>query len=283
MQRQIMGRYHHTSLAQIQIFGSHFYRKNDSIHSNIRFLFQQTSPSRGCTGGPEDIKNEAVNHFQKFLQTETGSFAFLLISELQTLLRIQCSSTDAALLVAPITQTEITYALKTLPNGKISGPDGYTKEFCIAAWPILDKDLSLRVSLSSNSDYFLLVSTPPFLLWSLRNFLLRLWKIIGWLSAATLSTNLSQRYSPTDSKCYSQLSLNIIRVLLWRAGCYQRMCSWLQRLSTAITSLMSQTCAQLNWIYPKLLIQWSGVSSLQFYQLWDFLVNLFDGFISAYL
>lgn len=83
-----------------------------------------------------DIKKEAVQHFQRFFQGQQGPE---VDSEdmLEDLLTYRCPSSSAAGLVAPVTVEEIISALKALPNDKVSGPDGFTKEFYVAAWPVI--------------------------------------------------------------------------------------------------------------------------------------------------
>lgn len=46
----------------------------------------------------------------------------------------------ASSLVAPVSDEEIKSALLALPNDKVSGSDGFTKEFYIAAWPVNDTE-----------------------------------------------------------------------------------------------------------------------------------------------
>lgn len=85
----------------------------------------------------QDIKTVAVLHFQRFLQQHQEVNEEILVAALQNLLTFRCTSDLAASLVAHVTLTEIVTALHSLPNDKVSGPDGYTKEFFIAAWPIV--------------------------------------------------------------------------------------------------------------------------------------------------
>ena len=54
-----------------------------------------------------------------------------------------------------MTPSEILQSLKPLPNGKAPGPDGYTKEFFIAAWPVVGKDFVTAI------QYFLLFGFLP--------------------------------------------------------------------------------------------------------------------------
>ena len=91
-----------------------------------------------------DIKKEAVQHFQKFLQGQQGQE---VDSEdmLEDLLTYRCPPTSAAGLVAPVTVEEILSALNALPNDKVSGPDGFTKEFYVAAWSVIGGDFITAV------------------------------------------------------------------------------------------------------------------------------------------
>lgn len=92
-----------------------------------------------------DIKREAVSHFQTFLQSHDTATEDVSVASLQSLLTYRCTSKAAAVLVGPVTATEITQALHALPNDKVSGPDGFTKEFFVADWPVLGRDFIVVV------------------------------------------------------------------------------------------------------------------------------------------
>lgn len=49
------------------------------------------------------------------------------------------------MLVCPVAASEIQQALCSLPNDKVSGPDGFTIEFFIAAWPIIGRNFIVAV------------------------------------------------------------------------------------------------------------------------------------------
>lgn len=87
-----------------------------------------------------DIKKEAVNHFQTFLQTQDSSTVDVSVEYLRGLLTYRCSPQTASGLVGPVTAQEILKAVQALPNDKVPGPDGYTKEFFIAAWPVVGRE-----------------------------------------------------------------------------------------------------------------------------------------------
>ena len=88
---------------------------------------------------PSDIKREAVAHFQRFLQAQELTEE-ISIESLQDLLMYRCPTAASTSLVSPVTAQEIYAALLSLPNDKVSGPDGFTKEFYIAAWKVIGQD-----------------------------------------------------------------------------------------------------------------------------------------------
>ena len=92
-----------------------------------------------------DIKKEAVSHFQSFLQGQDPTTEDITVDALQDLLTYRCSRDDSACLVRPVTAAEIQQALRSLPNDKVSGPDGFTKEFFIAAWPVIGRDFIVAI------------------------------------------------------------------------------------------------------------------------------------------
>lgn len=57
----------------------------------------------------------------------------------------RCPPEQCAQLVSPITGTGIHKALLSLPSGKASGPDGFTKEIFVAAWSVIGFDFITAV------------------------------------------------------------------------------------------------------------------------------------------
>ena len=92
-----------------------------------------------------DIKKEAVSHFQSFMQGQDPTTEDITVDALQDLLTYRCSRDNSACLVRPVTAAEIQQALRSLPNDKVSGPDGFTKEFFIAAWPVIGRDFIVAI------------------------------------------------------------------------------------------------------------------------------------------
>ncbi|XP_048592235.1 uncharacterized protein LOC125576362 [Brassica napus] len=62
------------------------------------------------------------------------------VASLQDLLTFRCPPVSSVSLVSPVTAQEIYEALLSLPNDKVSGPDGFTKEFYVAAWKVIGQD-----------------------------------------------------------------------------------------------------------------------------------------------
>ncbi|KAG7548016.1 Reverse transcriptase domain [Arabidopsis suecica] len=93
----------------------------------------------------EDIKAEAARHFRDFLQSEDPDFVETPPEFLSDLLDYRCSREQCLQLVAPVTEEEIKKALFSLPSGKASGPDGFSKEFYVAAWNIVGSDFVVAV------------------------------------------------------------------------------------------------------------------------------------------
>lgn len=94
---------------------------------------------------PFAIKREAVNYFQRFMKSQPDSVATSDMEDLQELLSYRCFTTEASMLVAAFTPEEIHKTLLSLPNGTVPGLDSYTKEFFVAVWPIVGRDLVVAI------------------------------------------------------------------------------------------------------------------------------------------
>lgn len=77
------------------------------------------------------------NIFQRFLQQYQDVSEEISIPSLQNLLTFRWSAVMDASLVAYVTPHVIFSTLHSLPNDKVSGYDGYTKEFFIDAWSVV--------------------------------------------------------------------------------------------------------------------------------------------------
>lgn len=87
----------------------------------------------------------AVDYFQRFMQSQPDSIDSVDSGDLQDLLHYRCSATDATMLVAPFSAGDIFETLRSLPNGKVPGPYGFTKEFFVSTWSILGRDFVTAV------------------------------------------------------------------------------------------------------------------------------------------
>lgn len=121
----------------------HNFCQERTARNNINILFTEDVET---LTEPSAIKREAVNYFQRFMQSLPDSEASTDMVELQDLLSYRCSTTDASMLVAAFTPEEIIHkTLLSLPNGKVPGPYGYTKDFFVAVWPIVGRDLVIAI------------------------------------------------------------------------------------------------------------------------------------------
>jgi hypothetical protein len=93
----------------------------------------------------EDIKEEAVQFFKRFLQAKPEDFEGSSVSEIQSLLSYRSSILDHERLLRDVTEEEIRKVLFSMPQHKSPGPDGYTVEFFIHAWPVLGKDFVIAI------------------------------------------------------------------------------------------------------------------------------------------
>lgn len=108
--------------------------------NNINLLFIEDGE---VLTDPVAISREVVDYFQQFMQSQSDNAVSTNLEELQDLLNFRCSALYASMLVAPFSAAAIFEMLRSLPNGKVPGSDGYTKEFFVAAWPILGRIFSL--------------------------------------------------------------------------------------------------------------------------------------------
>lgn len=94
--------------------------------NNINILFTESGE---VLTDISDIKREAVAYFQGFMPSQSDQTEMVSMEELQSLLSYRCPLPEASMLVAHFTAVEIRDTLMSLPNGKVPGPDGFTKEF----------------------------------------------------------------------------------------------------------------------------------------------------------
>ena len=115
----------------------HRYVQTRTARNAIRSLTTETGE---VLTAAVNIKREAVSHFQRFLQSQDVTGVEVTGDELRGILTYRCPGGVCAQLVAPVSGREINDALFSLPNGKVSGPDSYTKEFYVAVWHVIGRD-----------------------------------------------------------------------------------------------------------------------------------------------
>lgn len=93
----------------------------------------------------EDIKQDAVDHFYKFLTLIPSEFTGVRVDELKLLLNFECSEADRSLLMREVTTEEIRRVVFSMAADKSPGPDGYTSEFFKATWGITGGDFVIAV------------------------------------------------------------------------------------------------------------------------------------------
>ena len=93
----------------------------------------------------EEIKKEAVDHFQSFLTYIPDDFEGVEIEELESLLDYECSEVDMSMLISAVSIEEVKKVLFSMAADKSPGPDGYTTEFFKTTWHIIGKDLVTAV------------------------------------------------------------------------------------------------------------------------------------------
>lgn len=92
-----------------------------------------------------DIKREAANHFETFLNGSIHNPVRASPEVLFELIDHQCSREDAARLMRPVQAAEIKEILFSMPCNKAPGPDGFPMEFYKAAWSVIEKDFVTAV------------------------------------------------------------------------------------------------------------------------------------------
>ncbi|XP_024006528.1 uncharacterized protein LOC112083036 [Eutrema salsugineum] len=95
--------------------------------------------------GSMEIKAEAANHFNSFLNHHPTNIHQVSIDEIRDLIDYRCSPVDQQNLVAEVTESEIKAVLFSLAANKSPGPDGYTVEFFKECWPIIGKDMVVGI------------------------------------------------------------------------------------------------------------------------------------------
>ena len=91
-----------------------FFHKSVQIRAPRNLIRRLVTEQGEVLTNPADIKREAVDHFQRFLQTQEQTEE-ISVASLQDLLSFRCSPVASASLVSPVTAHEIYEALSVGP------------------------------------------------------------------------------------------------------------------------------------------------------------------------
>lgn len=98
-----------------------------------------------CLTDPEEIKLEAVNYFDDFLQSPYDQEEVDGTDDLSELLEYKITEETGNELIRVVTAEEIKKTLHAMPLEKTPGPDEYMKEFVVAAWEVIGSDFVVAV------------------------------------------------------------------------------------------------------------------------------------------
>ena len=123
--------------------------KSRNSRNSIKVL---TLASRGRIEDPEDIKQEAIAHFQNILCCDGPSTDHN--HYLDNLEGFTWSPQHKESLNRRITQEEIKNAIFSINDSKALGPDGFTSLFFKKAWSIVGNDVTEYEISGSPSDFY---------------------------------------------------------------------------------------------------------------------------------
>ena len=124
---------------------------NKSFHTaakvrEIRNSIREIKRSDGTIAATqEDIKQEAVDHFQKFLTHIPSEYSGTNIEDMKALLSFECSEDDRRMLMKEVTAEEVKKVLFSMAADKSPGPDEFTSEFFKASWSVIGGDFVVAI------------------------------------------------------------------------------------------------------------------------------------------
>ena len=172
--------------------------KSRNSRNSIKVL---TLASRGRIEDPEDIKQEAIAHFQNILCCDGPSTDHN--HYLDNLEGFTWSPQHKESLNRRITQEEIKNAIFSINDSKAPGPDGFTSLFFKKAWSIVGSDVTEAVESFFNSGSMLREINYTIIALVPRYQTLNLCLIIGQYPAVIRFTSAYRRLLPQGVKCVS--------------------------------------------------------------------------------
>lgn len=115
------------------------------VREVINSIREIKRPDGTLANTQEELKVEAVDHFNKFLNYKSENFVGISEEELHDLLGFVCEEDDQAMLLQQVSEGEIKKVLFAMARDKSPGQDGYTCEFYKSAWSIIGKDFVVAV------------------------------------------------------------------------------------------------------------------------------------------
>lgn len=192
---------------------------------------------------------------------------YVFVSDLQDLLTYRCTSEATA-------TTKIYKALLSLPNDKVSGPNGFTKEFFVAAWPILGGDFIVVIQSFFIFGFLLTGVNAPVLA----------------LISKTENAQTMKDFKPIIACCnllynvISKVLANMLQVIFLDT-IESNQCAFIEEsllqenvlLASKLVNRYHQTAGKekcaVKFDISKAFIQLNGLSSPIFFKQWDCLLN----------
>ncbi|KAL0294831.1 UNVERIFIED_CONTAM: hypothetical protein Sangu_3209700 [Sesamum angustifolium] len=112
-----------------------FFRKINASRVKQR-VFQIKTVGGNLLTAQQDVTQEFISYFQNLLGG-TSQNRGLNLEFLRSELKHSVTTTEASLLVAPVTQAEVKEAFFDIDVESAPGPDGYTAAFYRTAWPVV--------------------------------------------------------------------------------------------------------------------------------------------------
>ena len=116
-----------------------FFRSCNKRWNSNKILFLEDSNGNNCNSHSE-IAAEAVNYYSDLFGTSNSVAEFP-----DELVLPQLSPSQQVFLSRPFSAADVFSTVKSMPNNKSPGPDGFSKEFFIAAWEIVGSDFTNAV------------------------------------------------------------------------------------------------------------------------------------------
>lgn len=114
--------------------GTHFFHANATLRSKGKLISQLESREGAIA---TEHRDKEIMLWQEFKErmglTEFSGFTINPVDLIQP-------NTDLAYLETPFTREEIDAIIRSLPNNKSPGPDGFNNEFIKASWAVIKKD-----------------------------------------------------------------------------------------------------------------------------------------------